>query len=133
MKKLLILLLLVPSLSWGEHKNESEKMEFSEISDNLLMCFAYYEMTRDALSRTSEDHSDAIKKINDIQALMLATINDLKPISHISDEVVSAKLQLMVKVIMEEIDYDYSNLSIAIMNYGDNCRLLSKELIQSAY
>jgi len=26
MKKLLILLLLVPSLSWGEHKNESEKI-----------------------------------------------------------------------------------------------------------
>ena len=34
---------------------------------------------------------------------------------------------------MEEIDYDYSNLSIAIMKYGENCRLLSKELIQSTY
>ena len=129
MTKLLILLLLIPSFGLSQHKDEIQKKQFAEISDDLLMCYTYYGLTSVGLSRNTETPVESINLIKNIQDSMLITVKAMTAISHISDKAIDAKIETMRTIIMEEIDYDFTNLSVATLKWGGECNVLTQELM----
>jgi len=73
--------------------------------------------------------SNEIKQMNETADILLITAKQLQKLSHISDEALTSKMQLMVANILGMMDNSYANLSVAREKYSLSCKTLSESMI----
>ena len=126
----LIILLLFSNLLFAEHADENQQLNAQNTTDGLLECYSFYEIYAYGLAtRVEGDMSNEIKQMNETADILLITAKQLQKLSHISDEALTSKMQLMVANILGMMDNSYANLSVAREKYSIRCKTLSESMI----
>lgn len=121
--------MLFTNLLFAEHTDENQQLNAQNTTDGLLECYCFYEIYANGLASVEEDMSSEIKQINDTADILLLFAKQLQKQSHISDEALTSKMQLMVANILGMMDNSYANLSVALEKYSLRCKKLSESYI----
>lgn len=111
---LLILTILFTSSSFALDKEAA----ISNLASELSECTAYYLLLSGQLEKQNKDSSD-IKKSGGYAYSLAEMISNKK--------VTKARIELHAKVMLKEIENNWSNGAILIHKYGESC----KEILES--
>ena len=125
----LIILLLFSNLLFAEHTDENQQLKAQNTTDGLLECYVFYEITAIALDRRDEDFSSEIKQINDTADILLLVAKQLQKQSHISDEALTSKMELMTANMSGMMNNSYANYSVIAEKYLVKCKTLAESYI----
>ena len=125
----LIILLLFSNLLFAEHTDENQQLKAQNTTDGLLECYVFYEITAIGFSRLEEDKSNEIKNMNDTADILLLVAKQLQKQSHISDEALTSKMELMTANMSGMMNNSYANYSVIADKYLLKCKTLADSYI----
>ena len=125
----LIIILLFSNLLFAEHTDENQQLNAQNTTDGLLECYVFYEITAIAFARLEEDNSDEIKNMNDTADILLLVAKLLQKQSHISDEALTSKMELMTANMSGMMNNSYANYSVIADKYLVKCKTLADSYI----
>ncbi len=125
----LIILLLFSNLLFAEHTDENQQLKAQNTTDGLLECYVFYEITAIGFSRLEEDKSNEIKNMNDTADILLLVAKQLQKQSHISDEALTSKMELMTANMSGMMNNSYANYSVIAEKYLVKCKTLAESYI----
>ena len=125
----LIIILLFSNLLFAEHTDENQQLNAQNTTDGLLECYVFYEITAIAFARLEEDNSDEIKNMNDTADILLLVAKLLQKQSHISDEALTSKMELMTANMSGMMNNSYANYSVIADKYLVKCKTLAESYI----
>ena len=125
----LIILLLFSNLLFAEHTDENQQLNAQNTTDGLLECYVFYEITAIGFSRLEEDKSNEIKNMNDTADILLLVAKLLQKQSHISDEALTSKMELMTANMSGMMNNSYANYSVIAEKYLVKCKTLAESYI----
>ena len=125
----LIILLLFSNLLFAEHTDENQQLNAQNTTDGLLECYVFYEITAIGFSRLEEDKSNEIKNMNDTADILLLVAKQLQKQSHISDEALTSKMELMTANMSGMMNNSYANYSVIAEKYLVKCKTLAESYI----
>ena len=115
-------MLLVPSLSWGNHLDTKDELSIQNLIDESLTCFSFYLTTAEGFKRNDpNDSSGGIAKANQNAELLINFATKFKELAHIKEEAIMTKLKLINDNIQNDMDGHFSNFSIILDKYGQSC------------
>jgi hypothetical protein len=121
MKIVIFFLIVFFNLSaFSKDVADNEKWIMSNVIDDMLSCQSYYTIAADSMEKYGDKkNAEVIKEYSQKLSFMSFYLADS---IKLKDETLSAKLDLTFKEQFESIDFDYSNISILIQKYADNCK-----------
>ena len=121
--------MLFSNLLFAEHTDENQQLNAQNTTDGLLECYVFYEITAIAFARLEEDNSDEIKNMNDTADILLLVAKLLQKQSHISDEALTSKMELMTANMSGMMNNSYANYSVIADKYLVKCKTLADSYI----
>ena len=121
--------MLFSNLLFAEHTDENQQLNAQNTTDGLLECYVFYEITAIAFARLEEDNSDEIKNMNDTADILLLVAKLLQKQSHISDEALTSKMELMTANMSGMMNNSYANYSVIADKYLVKCKTLAESYI----
>ena len=125
----IIILLLFSNLLFAEHTDENQQLNAQNTTDGILECYVFYEITAIGFARLEEDKSNEIKQMNDTADVLLLIAKQLQKHSHISDEALTSKMELMTANMSGMMNNSYANYSVIAEKYLVKCKTLAESYI----
>ena len=113
MKYILALCYLIPTVASAYDFQRAQ----TNLASELALCAAYYMITTSVLMDNRKDASNVEAAAKN--ALDMAVILSNK-------KVTAARVELTTKLIMKEMDNDWSNWAVIVNKYGQACREITE-------
>jgi NTP pyrophosphatase (non-canonical NTP hydrolase) len=133
MKKITVLLLILSILcpfniqdAISEEMPDSDEINkevFNNVTDEYATCTAYFSIVSEGLNRSNEfDSAKDYQKVMETSLSYAFVSAQEGRTTEMTGKVVSAKVELNMKSMTEEIGNDIGNISILMNKYGDRCK-----------
>jgi len=121
---LLLILIATTATAFADADADAIKKEvFDNISDEYVVCASYFSMIAKALTRSdkiqdAQKYERAFK--NAIEYAQMTSREIRSP--EMTEKVILSRFEMSMKIMLKEIDYDVSNMSILMNQYGFRCK-----------
>ena len=95
---------------------------FTNLQQDFSDCYAYYKISEEGVKRSKSNTKDnAVPKLVEAVERSLLGAAEVGGFINMKQEAMTARIQLALKDLGNQMGSDYVNISILIVRYGDMC------------